>query len=98
MNLELITKQDLAAINVQLSKINELLHTDGLKGVTALNQRQYAELLGVGYSTFNSNFCRHPEQFAPYFMIGTMRRWWFSTIVEFHKGHQTQEAPAQETD
>lgn len=98
MNLELITKQDLNDIYVKLAKINELLHTDGLKGVTALNQRQYAELLGVGYSTFNSCFFRHPERFAPYFTIGTMRRWWFSTIVEFHKGQQTQEAPEQESE
>lgn len=96
MNLELITKQDLAAINVQLSKINEILQTEGFHGVTALNQKQYAQLLGVSYSKFNADFYRHPERFAPYFKIGTMRRWWYSTIIAFHHRQETQEAPAPE--
>lgn len=55
----------------------------------ALNAKEYAALVGVGYSTFRSELKRHPENFAPDFKVGKCRRWWMSTIVAFHKSKET---------
>lgn len=60
----------------------------------ALSMKQYASLLGVCYTTFQSAMKAHPERFAPHFDIGNCRRWWESTVIEFHKKQETQEVGA----
>jgi len=54
----------------------------------ALNAKEYASLIGVGYSTFRKEYGAHPDRFAPHFNVGKCRRWWMSTIVDFHKSKE----------
>jgi len=54
----------------------------------ALNAKEYASFIGIGYSTFRSEFRKHPDRFAPHFKVGKCRRWWMSTIVDFHKSKE----------
>ena len=56
-----------------------------------LNQMQYSEFLGIDRHSFARLRKTHPEQFAPSFFIGTNERWFYSTILEFHKALECQE-------
>ncbi len=51
----------------------------------AITGKEYAEMLSIGYSTFRRHYAEHPTDFAPSFTIGKCRRWWLSTVCDFHR-------------
>lgn len=57
-----------------------------------LNRVQYAEHLGLTIKTFQLLRQKHPEQFAPSFVIGTREKWYLSTVEAFHHKNETQKS------